>query len=319
MVSIVKINNVIEKDLYYLKEYKESLYEHLNSLEELELIIVREDSLENCGYELREHSFHSHCCKKRRESIEGKEANLLSYKIMTSFILDFGYLDKIERHILSKDFISYATEKYSLHTPLGEYEELTTVLRCSFKNVFYSCEEREHLFYLGEPGFVEYLYSPWEYREILAVYKHLAASRIHRIIVSSFQETSNSTIYIKDAIKSLVFLEKLENLITYGMLDIYDTAWWMSNFDNCINYGYCLGSCNCDDPGGEFCNHEYCSVCQTGIDLNTRAKRLSSKLLNHDFGKDAGIDFRKLRYEKAQAEEAELDAELKLLEARVTK
>lgn len=310
MIAIEKINNVIKKGLFYLEEHKKDLDRHRSSKEELELIISREDSLENCAYELREHDYHDYHCRSYKERIECAKATILSYKMMASFILDFGYLDKIERHILPEDFISYATKKYSLLTPqeeYEEYEELSIVLRYSFKNEFYSPDLRD----FPTPGFVGYLYSPWEYREIIAVYKHLAASHIRRIILSRFQETSNSAFYIKDSIEELYFLEKLENLITYGMLDVCDNLWWFSHFDSCVDYGYCLGTCNCDDP--EFCNHEYCSACQTGVDLETRTKRLLSKLLNNDFGKHVGIDFRKLRYEKAQAKKAELDAELKSL------
>jgi len=163
--------------------------------------------------------------------------------------------------------------------------------------------------------------SVWEYRECFAYLKHDAAMRIIASVdyfemynrhiafykengffdesifdeIDDFISIDHLCCYEADEhfriiknLKTISEINFLEELLTYGFIDLYK-GWIQesSSFDPVVKPFASLKTIN--------------------------------HLLKHDFGKDAGIDFRKLRYEKAQAEEAELDAELKLLEARVTK
>lgn len=171
--------------------------------------------------------------------------------------------------------------------------------------------------------------SVWEYRQCFAYLKHNAAMRIiasvdyfemyYRHIafykengfvdegifdesdIDDFISIDHLYCYRDDErfkivknLKTISEINFLEEFLTYGFLDLYKDWIQESSFS---------------ETGHSF-----------PFSFNHEAKPFASLktinyLLKHDFGKDVGIDFRKLRYEKAQAEKAKLDANFKFLDS----
>lgn len=121
----------------------------------------------------------------------------------------------------------------------------------------------------------------WQAREILALLKSLRAHSLAYLIRHTLKHPlcdGRVNTYpiqrIVDSLCELQDLDYLEEVVTLGMLDVY------INQDNILfGYGYLV------------------------LDY----------MVNHDFGKDVGIDFKELRYQKAQAEKAKQQAELNAL------
>lgn len=121
----------------------------------------------------------------------------------------------------------------------------------------------------------------WQAREILALLKSLRAHSLVYLIrhtlrhpVCDGRVNTYPIQRIVDSLCELQCLEYLEEVVTLGMLDVY-----INQHDILFGYGYLM--------------------------LNY--------MLRHDFGKDVGINFKELRYQKAQAEKAKLAAELNAL------
>ena len=164
--------------------------------------------------------------------------------------------------------------------------------------------------------------SVWKHRQYFAYFKHFYAKRTIACIDhldkqidyqikfyeenGFYDESQNEEDFISiedlyDAkavinsrvtknLKRIIEIEFLENLLTYGFLDHYRDWIRQSPFHKT----------------GHYLPFWWARKSLGGI-------KSISYLLTHDFGKDVGVNFRKLRAEKAEVEEAKLDAELQIL------
>lgn len=182
---------------------------------------------------------------------------------------------------------------------------------------------------------MDFLYNPmkqelsvWQTRQCFAYLKHFAAMRIISAInlvqsynyhIAFYEENDffdesihedideidwididylyhyrlNEKHRITTNLKSIIEINFLEELLSYGFLDLYKS--WVQQSSLLETSHFVLSS-------------SLSLECEPFASLKT-----ISYMLKHDFGKHVGIDFRELRAQKAQAEKAELDAELKAL------
>lgn len=191
--------------------------------------------------------------EKLKARLDRNKAETAFFEHLMFLVFETDYMDRIQRNIFTNlEYLEEIARKYKLVMPIS---------RVYFFQVFRNDVSRLDITKC----------SVWEQREILAYFKHKKSC----VLIEEIQDALRlgaGLYYITFLMDELNQMERLEEIITLGMLDVHI----------------------------EGQNNEL------------------SHMLNHDFGKDAGINFRELRAQKAQAKKVKLDTKLKLSE-RVAK
>ena len=151
-------------------------------------------------------------------------------KYIRSLVSETDYLNKLKRCILPDAFIEAANEKYKFKGWGNGVRPIERILSdaLSYDEVFVENRKDEPISFnfhnCYNPSNISFRYSTWEFREIIGYYKHMAASKLLAAIECILETKTNDPdcqYDIKSSVKELVYLEKVEQLVSLGMLDLY--------------------------------------------------------------------------------------------------
>jgi|13_taG_2_1085334.scaffolds.fasta_scaffold00872_5 hypothetical protein len=278
MANSMSLLNLNQSELNTLKEKTQSILEelqmncdsdyedYLQALDQLTAIDGWAESQSTDGGYAEGHDRYAsqeEYVEEMKMYLDDSEAKVFFYKSMMFLIFETDYVDRIQRNILDSEYVDRIGQKYNL-CELDHLIKDEDRLTQAFKNYLSTVPKLNP--------------SVWELREILAWFKHCWSNELEKAIRMTLCGEYNTVHYsylVNDYTKQLTYLERIEEVVTLGMLDVYQIV-----EECCFDFGW--------------------------PESNLQRKKLLNRelgyMLNHDFGKDVGIDFKKLRYEKAQAE-----------------
>ena len=186
-----------------------------------------------------------------KERLDSKEAEIHFFESLMALVFETDYLNQIQRNILDPDTMLNLSDKYGLERKaVSNWREAPKI---TYDKVFGKSYTVSHE--------IEN-YSTWEQREILAYFKSQCCS----CLMSQLERALTMHEYLHSyklakLTADLVAINRLEKIITLGMLDLY------------------IEIRKYDIPWGGRSDEQ----------LQKLLNRELGYMLNHDFGKDVGV------------------------------
>lgn len=187
-----------------------------------------------------------------KERLDSKEAEIHFFESLMALVFETDYLERIQRNILSSEIMLHLSDKYGLERKaVSNWREAPEITYDRVFGKYYAVSHEIEKF------------STWEQREILAYFKSQCCSclmsRLERALtMHEYLRSYNLSRLTAD----LVAINRLEEIITLGMVDVY------------------IKIRKYDIPWGG----------QSDIYLQKLLNRELGYMLNHDFGKDVGVE-----------------------------